>query len=223
MFVKHPTHRPHERSRSIDGSKLFKILVYLFDCNNGPAFFDDPLDGASVSSNAPSEQRNDLILVGDESSTETNPGTHVANATPSDKESIEVVPCDPNFFETLGDDTNPPPSADPTKLPLDEVSAATSTNSCHSPTMPLKIKKCSDISGFLFPYSSRLKSASLSLPLTDWRNTFSSKFHFMLNADLTVWSTFLTGFIKTKTAPDFQKLIGCDLKDHATAFLGTNR
>ncbi|KAL7577177.1 hypothetical protein ACA910_003512 [Epithemia clementina (nom. ined.)] len=129
-----------------------------------PAFFEDPLDGASVSSYAPSDQGNDLISVDDESLTGTNPETLVANATPSDEESIEVVPRNPNFFENLGEDADQPPTADPTKPSINSVPTTTLTQSRCSPTMPFKISKRADIFGLPFLYSSCAKSLSLSLP-----------------------------------------------------------
>ncbi|KAL7580894.1 hypothetical protein ACA910_001163 [Epithemia clementina (nom. ined.)] len=188
-----------------------------------PAFFEDPLDGASISSNAPLDQGNDIISVSEESSTRTNPETPVANATPSDEKSIEVIPRNPNFFENLGKDANQPPATDPSKPSTDSVAMTTLTQSRRCPTFPFKISKHADIFGLPLPYSSCAKSLSLSLPLTDWHDTFCSEFHFWLNADLNVWSTFIKGFATIRAASNLQKLIDWDLKDHATAFLGTDR
>ncbi|KAL7563704.1 hypothetical protein ACA910_021404 [Epithemia clementina (nom. ined.)] len=77
------------------------------------SFSKDPLDGVSTSSNAPSEQETDTQSVGDDYSIDGNWETNDASVNPSDEESIEVIPRDPNFFDTQGAGTAPSPPSNP--------------------------------------------------------------------------------------------------------------
>ncbi|KAL7567181.1 hypothetical protein ACA910_021173 [Epithemia clementina (nom. ined.)] len=170
------------------------------------SFSEDPLDGVSPSSHAPSDPGTDPHSHGDDLSDGTGSVNVEIGISPSDEESIEVVPRDPNFFTTLGEVG----SSAQTRIPHNRSASVipTKTTQSRNPhASSPSLKKRSDVFDLPPKALPLAKSLARSLPLVDWCDSFSADLHFQLNSSPSVWSAFLTNFARTNSASDFQRFL----------------
>ncbi|KAL7572348.1 hypothetical protein ACA910_021561 [Epithemia clementina (nom. ined.)] len=186
------------------------------------SFAEDPLEGASNSPCSALDPGTSLLSVGDDSSVGTNSVNNKASIAPSDEESLEVIPRDPHFLSTPVDDTAPAQAQN--KLSYLRKVVPPKLNQSHGKSLPSRtLAKQSDIFNLPLPYLPKITSADLYIPLVDWSDLFCSKLHFRLCESPKIWSTFLLQLSNIMSLANFQKLLDCNLKDRATAFLGTDR
>ncbi|KAL7562223.1 hypothetical protein ACA910_004032 [Epithemia clementina (nom. ined.)] len=189
------------------------------------SFSENPLDDASASSHAFSESGADPPTVGDDSSVnDANSTGDDSGTAPTDETSVKVVARNPNFF----DDPETDFRATHTLAPVPEASTTIPASRGQQQSRPLPplarpLSKRSDSFDLPFPLNPSSETSFLKLPLADWSDSFVTDFHFRLTSSPGAWDSFTTSFAKTLDPSLLQKFLDCDLKNHATAFLGIDR
>ncbi|KAL7562874.1 hypothetical protein ACA910_000251 [Epithemia clementina (nom. ined.)] len=189
------------------------------------SFSENPLDDNSASSHAFSESGADPPTVGDDSSVnDANSTGEDSGTAPTDETSAKVVARNPNFF----DDPETVFRVIPTQAPVPEASTTIPASrgqqqSRPLPPLALPRSKRSDLFDLPFPLNPSSETSFLKLPLADWSDSFVTDFHFRLTLSPGAWDSFTTSFAKTLDSSLLQKFLDCDLKNHATAFLGIDR